>query len=399
MNTIFKITIFVFSLIIFGSCENDKDPVVSKNGVLLRKDQTIVTPTILTQDINTTVFAKLNWDKTDNGVTSVSTYSIIISDHDADPNFENPIEYNGLGLEVSPESRICTFSVKEFNDNMNKLATFKCSEMNIDIRVKSKLGIAENALYQYSNPITVAVTGYSTRQPIIAFVKDGEIRTDSTPTIVSSSFDIINDYQGYMYLEPGNYKFYQPDACGSYDSPTIYGGNSGVLEVGNTATSIVIATSGHYLVKADLTTGNQTYSVKNFTTFGIFGKATRPALDGNQVPMTYDSASKTWKLTVELRNGNKFKFKSNLWTGNIITPNPTPPLNIQYPPYAPGTSTSSVSILGKTDVPFVLNENNISGSGDITLPGVAADNTRSTYEIILDVSKPRNYTYKLTLLP
>ena len=77
---------------------------------------------------------------------------------------------------------------------------------------------------------------------------------------------------------------------------------------------------------------------------------------------------------------------------------PTPPLNIQYPPYAPGTSSNSVSILGKTEVAFALTENSVSGSGDITIPGVAADNTRSTYEIILDVSKPRNYTYKLKLI-
>ncbi len=374
MNTIFKITIFVFSLIIFGSCENDKDPVVSKNGVLLRKDQTIVTPTILTQDINTTVFAKLNWDKTDNGVTSVSTYSIIISDHDADPNFENPIEYNGLGLEVSPESRICTFSVKEFNDNLNKLATFKCSEMNIDIRVKSKLGIAENALYQYSNPITVAVTGYSTRQPIIAFVKDGEIRTDSTPTIVSSSFDIINDYQGYMYLEPGYYKFYQPDACLNYDFPTIYGGNSGTLETGNSTNGIVITTAGHYFIKANLSNENNSttlvpamsYSISPITSFGIFGAA-KGVPTGVNKPMVYNASTKKWELTFDLLKGRKFKFRSV-------------------------NGTTPVTVLG--GVPTNLTETGT----DIKVPG-EDDTTKQKYNIVLDVSNPRKYTYSLILNP
>jgi starch-binding outer membrane protein SusE/F len=382
MKNIIKNTIFAFLLVSLISCEDEKDPIVVANGFELRKDSSVISPNVLMPENNTNQFAKFEWDASNNGPASVSTYSVVIFDHDNDTSLSNPIEYSGTGLVVNSSTRNVTLTVNEFNNLINKLPTFECGEMNIDVRIKSVLGTNPSTSFvQYSNPITIAVTGYSTKLPMLAFVKDGNT-PENEQKMAASSFDVKNDYQGYMYLEPGNYKFYQPDACGSYATPTIYGGNSGVLEVGNTANSIVIATAGHYLVKADLTVGNQTYSVKNFTTFGIFGKATRPALDGNQVPMTYDSATKTWKLTVELRNGNKFKFKSNLWTGSIVTPMPTPPLNIQYPPYAPGTSSNSVSILGKTEVAFALTENSVTGSGDITIPGVAADNTRSTYEII-----------------
>jgi hypothetical protein len=42
-----------------------------------------------------------------------------------------------------------------------------------------------------------------------------------------------------------------------------------------------------------------------------------------------------------------------------------------------------------------LEENSTAGQGDITVPGTD-DGTRDKYKIVLDVSKPRNYTYKLT---
>jgi hypothetical protein len=192
-----------------------------------------------------------------------------------------------------------------------------------------------------------------------------------------------------MYLETGTYKLYQPDACYDFATPTIYGGTAGILNTGSSTTSISITTAGHYVVKVNLATN--TYSIKNFTTFGIFGAATRSGLGfANQIPFDYDTTTKIWSLQVSLINGKKFKFKSNLWSGALVVP------ALPNPPYAPNTG-SSVTILGKTTTPtpLSLQENSVSGSGDITVPGTD-DGTRDTYRIELDIRNPRDYKYKIT---
>jgi hypothetical protein len=381
------------AIILIGiiSCEDTRDPIVSPNGFELRKDATVTSPSVLTQATATDVFGNFEWDSANNGPATVSSYTLQVFDHN-DTSLSNPVEYTGNGLVISPTSRKATLTVAEFNTLLNGLPTFKCSEMDVDVRIKSVLGINPNPYIQYSNPINVKVTAYSLKLPVMAFVKAGN--TPSTePRIAASTPTSNTDYVGYMYLEPGNYKFYQPDACQDFTTPTIYGGGgtAGSLSSATSAPSIAVATAGHYLVKANLS--NNTYTLTPFTTFGVFGTATRSGLGtGFQVPFDYDAATKTWTKEMDLIRGKKFKFKSNLWTGTLVVP-PLP-----NPPYAPGTASSSVSILGKTATPFSLEENSTAGQGDITVPGTD-DGTRDKYKIELDVSKPRNYTYKLTIVP
>jgi hypothetical protein len=392
------------------SCEDTRDPIVSPNGFELRKDATVTSPSVLTQATATDIFAKFEWDSANNGPATVSTYTLQVFDHN-DTTLSNPVEYTGNGLVITPTSRKASLTVAEFNTLLNRLPTFKCSEMDVDIRIKSVLGINPNPYIQYSNPINVKVTAYSLKLPVMAFVKDGN-DASAEPRIAASAPLSNSDYEGYMYLEAGAYKFYQPDACYDFTSPIIYGGDvsiippnqavpgktSGVLNTGSSVTSISISTAGYYLLTVDLSTN--TFAIKLITTFGIFGTATRSGLGtGFQVPFDYDAATKTWSKEMDLIKGNKFKFKSNFWTGTLVVP-PLP-----NPPYAPGTTTTTnltvqfptaiVSILGKTAIPFGLQENSTAGQGDITVPGTN-DGTRDKYKIILDVSKPRNYTYKLT---
>ncbi|WP_396212106.1 hypothetical protein [Flavobacterium sp.] len=388
MKNIIKTIFFAFLIITISSCENDKVTAVA-NGFELRKDSSVSTPTILTESLNTSTFTKLEWDKSNNGVTTASNYKLVIFDHDNDPNLEDGIEYVTSNLIENPSSLNSTINVKEFNDLINLLPKFKCSQMKIDIRIKSTLGLGDvNPLVQYSNPITYSVTGYPKSLPLLAFVKDVNSTNVSTePKLAASAAGVNTNYEGYMFLQPGSYKFYKPDACGDFTGAPAYGGATGTINTDASAPSIVVTTAGHYIVKANLALN--TYSLSQFTTFGVFGLATRATLSGNQVPMDYDAPNKIWKLTVDLRKGYKFKFKSNLWTGALVVP------ALPNPPYAPGTATSAVSILGKI-VDGQLEENSVAASGEITVPGSATDNTRQKYYIELNVSNPRKYTYKMT---
>lgn len=393
MKNILKTTIFTFLLISFVSCTNDKAPVAVRNGFELRDASESAPPSVLLQENESQTFIDLDWDSANYGVPTGNTgtkglvYNIIVKDKD------NPSSDILVKSEVPRTITDSTLTVKQFNTLLSRLPTFKCTAMNVEITIESVLGnVPGNQLTQLSTPIELTVTGYSTQSKILAFVKEGSLPA-TAPKIISSSSQNINDFEGYIYLDAGNYKLYKPDACQDFTNPTIYGvgGTLGSLSSETNATNIVIVTAGHYLVKANLS--NNTYTVSPFTTFGIFGMATRSGLGtGFQVPFEYDAVSKTWFKEIDLIRGRKFKFKSNLWTGVLVVPvSPNPP-------YAPGTASSSVSILGKTSIPLSLEENNTAGQGDITVPGTD-DGNRDKYKIVLDVSKPRNYTYKLTLMP
>ena len=387
MKNIFKITIGFVASILISSCSNEIENVASSKGFQLQQDATIVSPSILAVENESLIYGKFFWERSNNGLPTESKYSIVISDHDLDPDYSEAVE-SVIGVSPEPDARTCSLTVGQLNELINSLPTFNCNQMNIDIRIKSKLGVSTNSLFQYSNPITLSVTAYSLKLPIMAFVKDGNA-PEEEPRIAASSRVSNTDYEGYMYLETGTYKLYQPDACYDFATPTIYGGTAGILNTGSSTTSISITTAGHYVVKVNLATN--TYSIKNFTTFGIFGAATRSGLGfANQIPFDYDTTTKIWSLQVSLINGKKFKFKSNLWSGALVVP------ALPNPPYAPNTG-SSVTILGKTTTPtpLSLQENSVSGSGDITVPGTD-DGTRDTYRIELDIRNPRDYKYKIT---
>ena len=379
MKNIFKISTLLFAIIMLWSCTNDKDPVVSSNGFELRKDAAVVSPSVLLDENSASIFSRFEWDRANNGVATASSYVLVISDHDADPNFTNAVE-STLGLNLALDAREANITQGDFNTLLNQLPTFNCNEMNIDVRVKSKLGVSTNTLYQYSNPITIAVKGYPKTLPILAFVKDGSSASNSAK-LASVDYKTFTNYEGYMYLEAGDYKFYKPDACGEFSNPSIYGVSGNTL-VQAGPTSYTVTTTGHYLVNADLVAN--TFSLTAYS-FGIFGAATRPFGFANITPMVYDVTSKTWKLTIELINGKKFGFK----TGNGSTP-----VSIFKGTGTGSTETSPITVV---PTPYVAADY---GDGTIKAPGDYVDlNTKTKYDVIVDISNPRNYTYQLVLNP
>lgn len=389
MKNIFKVSLGFAAAILIFSCTNEIDNVASSNGFQLRQDTEVVSPLILLDENAALDYGKFVWDRSNNGVPTESTYSIVVSDHDLDPDFSDAVE-STVGVSAEPDARTCSLTVGQFNDLINSLPTFNCNQMNIDIRIKSKLGISENALFQYSNPITLSVKGYSKSKPILAVATSASLAQDSQK-LASSDYRTFTDYEGYLYLEPGTYRFYRPDQCGDFSNPTVYGltGTTSGSLVLDGSTGFTVSTAGHYYVKANLNetgTGALTYSIATINTgtngFGIFGGATRAFGFVNTTPMNYDVATKKWTVTMELINGKKFSFK---------TSSTAPAATL----VGSGTGTfteSPIATFSGTGSP--------ASDGSIKAPGDFVDNnTKTSYTIEVDLSKPRNYTYKLTLSP
>lgn len=410
MKNILKITSFVFALFVAFSCTNEKEFTASANGFQARLTEGFPTTNVLLEASNADTFVKFQWDRSDNGVPTSVIYSIIVSDHDNDPDFSDGVE-SFVGIDVnSNDARKCELKVGEFNTIMNRLPSFTCNTMNIDIRVKSKLGVSTNALIQYSNPMTISVKGYPTSRQILAFVKEGSSASDSQK-LASTGVSSFSDYEGYCYLTPGNYKVYRPDACGDFSNATVYGigtlSSSGTANlVDDQSQSFAVAEAGHYYIKASISTGTgtSTCTIKNYRAFGPFGDATRApggASVNAIVPMTYDVAKNKWSVTMDLIKGKNFRFKSNLWQGDIVTPVGEP---FPSPPYVPtGSSapsfTSIISTLGDPNGTGTNLESVTLLAGNIKVPGTFNNGETAKYVIEIDLSKPRDYKYKLVAVP
>ena len=394
MKKIFKIFLLTSIFAIVGSCTNEKTAFASANGLSAKIDAAQAIPAVLTDATKANIYTKIDWPAANNGGPSESSYVLQITDLVADPEFKRPVDYTGLS---SPTALSATVTVDEMNKMLLKITTFKCSEMTIGVRIQSTFGSNPiNAIVQNSNILTYKVTGYSQPVPLLAF-SNSSTNLVSAGKLKSTGFGVLNDFEGYFYLTSGSYNFYKPNLCNEFDNAIAYGGSPTTLSVGGA--SISVANTGYYLIKADLVAN--TYTIKEFKSFGVFGSATRISATGNGVPMVDTDNKNIWKLTVDLIEGNKIGFKSNLWTGSITTPGVTNltisgiVYQVTFPPFYTATTANTVSILGETTA-FALAETLATGA-NISVGGAFVDNaTRKKYDIVLDVSKPRNYTYTIT---
>ena len=390
MKNFFKIISVVFSFLFISSCSSDDKTVLSSNGFELRTT-TLNSPLILNPANDNDVVSVLEWDSSNTGTPTVSTYTVEVSESGTN----EPMVTANLGSDLGIDVRTYTLKVAEINKLVNLLPNYACGqEMAIDVRIKAKVGGSSyNAFVQYSNPITIRVSPYSTAKLLLAFSKDPSL-VNTADKLASSSFTNLNDYEGYMYLESGTYKFYKPNSCNEFSSPTVYGlsgASTGSLTLDG-STGFTVATAGHYYIKANLSdtgAGSLTYSIAAFNatsnTFGLFGSVKGAVGFANTTPMNYDPITKKWSLILDLINGKKFGFKiNNTASAAILIGNGTA-INLTEGPL----TTNTISPL----------PSNI-GEGSITAPGVFVNSTTKTkYAIEVDLSKPRNYTYKLSVVP
>lgn len=356
MKNILKTTIFAFLLISLGSCTNDKDPVATANGLNL-KPITPSSPFVLSPLNGDNDVTTITWDAADHGVaTNQSLYVVEIAK--SGTNFATPII-------ASPTSTETTFLWKEgfLNSLLVENGFLPDVAADIDVRVKSVLGIEFNTLIQYSNVFAIKVTPFS--QSSFAFTKDGADPALAPKTLSSGLF--TSDTEGYSWLEAGSYKFYTSVQNKFLTSNPFYG-NDGTGSLVLNGAAITIATAGYYRIMADIGTSPKTYSLTPITAWGIIGDAKVFGALNSLPAMTYDPADKKWKIVINLKGGKSFKFRAN--NSNAIN------LGIGdagagMPDYAGETMKYN----GATIV--------VPGLSTVTLP----------YVVTLDLSSPRNYKF------
>jgi len=378
MRNIYKSIFFALCIVALGSCEDDKDPVVSANGFELRSVDS-ASPLVLTPQNDANSVVTLQWDKSDNvGAASVSSYTVEIAQ--SGNNFANPLALNA-GNPVTTD-RSYVLKVAELNKLVNQFPDYVCGQqIAVDIRVKSVLGSGfYNSFTQYSsNTVTLNVTPYSVKLPTLIFASSAPNATSAGNLAASS---VINtDYEGYIYLQPGTYKFYKPNSCGDYGSPEVYGTNGTALALNGS--DIQITTAGHYLVKAD--TQALSFSVRA-TTWNIYGTA-KSSFPGANTVMEYEQSTGLWKVTANLGEGYGFKFRSNGTSPNILVLGAFN--NTVAGSLFAGSSLTYVPVPVVETAPNFVQE--VKTSENRPAPRV-----NRSFTITLDLNSPRDYKYTVT---
>ncbi|CAA9309790.1 MAG: hypothetical protein AVDCRST_MAG56-6184 [uncultured Cytophagales bacterium] len=344
LNRLVVLSLFALA---FFACEKDEDRVVMQQG----------TPPALTASTATLVL-----DRSNAGADAL-TFSATPSNYGFNAAVTYTLELAKKGNNFSDSVTVALgntrekkFSVGELNGILNRLELPAASMSEVEARVKSQ--VAPSVAPVYSNVVTIAATPYADLVDYPSIYVPGSYQAwspDKAPRISSVSDNKM--YEGYVNF---------PDATTEFKFTTApnWNENFGDATTGTSKTlkangeNIKVTGPGYYLVKADLNA--LTWSVEK-TSWGVIGDAT-PAGWTNDTDLTYDAATGTWKITLDLKSTGKMKFRANdKWDinmGDLKTPN-------------------GFLAYGGEDIPVPVD---------------------GRYDITLDLSVPGNYRYTLKKL-
>ncbi|MBQ4803981.1 SusE domain-containing protein [Aquimarina sp. MMG015] len=258
-------------------------------------------------------------------------------------------------------------SVDSFNNAALALGLAPGEPSNVEVRIAANVGAGEP---QYSESRIVVVTPFTTEAPkffiIGNFLSAGGYGDDWTPaatlpTIEAAEFG-ATAFQGYIFLNNASPEFKVLPTNTSFEGD--YGdadgsGSSGIL-VQEGESNMRVSEAGYYKIDADFTDPENITWTSRKQVWGIIGAATPTGWDSD-TDLTYDAASQTWSIVIDL-TVDEFKFRAND--------------NWDDPQDNLGT--------GAEDGQLGFNGGNLSVD------------TAGTYMVTLDLSNPNNYTYTLT---
>nr|WP_294774030.1 SusE domain-containing protein [uncultured Flavobacterium sp.] len=349
MKNIVKSLLAVTLITGFASCTDEQDLRFLDNTAEFK----ILSPVsgegvILNPETPTNPGLSLTWEDMDYGTPTEVTYTVQVDKSGDD--FDTPIDL------VSTSNTYATVTSDALNGASSAAGLTPFVQGGLEIRIRATVGTTGSE-EKFSDVITYLVTPYSTDLPKLAVPGNHQGWNPPTaPRVASSAFG-ETDYEGYIWLD-GGFKFVAPDPAGNFNWGNTDWGDDGSFSgvLAETGESDITATAGYYRVRANTTT--LLYTVEP-TTWGIVGAAT-PGGWGSSTPLTYNSSTKKWEGVVTMSAG-EFKFRANdAWTINFG---------------------------GDPDE---------DGSMNYDGPNLSVD-AAGTYNVVLDLSNPRQYTYSVTL--
>lgn len=349
---IFKIKYLVAVLMVlaFFGCENDEIKTVMTAGTAPKL--TLSQPTVVLTSAKAAETAQtITWQRADYGFKAAVSYTVQIAK--AGTDFKTVKEV------VGGNATDVKYTTADLNQLAILLGLKPASVGKLDVRVKAVL--SESTPPLYSNVATLDVTPY---QVIIDYpslwVPGAYQGWDPAKAPKISSILGNGSYEGFINFTGSDLNFKltsTPDwnnkIYGWASSTTADGNVTGTFNT--TGGNLFVPAVGYYLIKGN--TNDNSWSATKITSMAIIGDAPVASKDwANDVPMTYDAVTNTWKVTTAFKAG-AFKFRINADWG----------LNF-----------------GDTGADLSLEYN----GANISIPAAG------TYTVTLDL-KPGNYSYEI----
>lgn len=293
------------------------------------------------------------WTPAQYGYSAATLYTVQLDK--AGNNFQTPVEISAGG------STSLVVTVADLNQNLIKLGLPAGTAGQFEARVRSELVLngapSPTMMPTYSASTTLTGSPYLVVIAYPSLYVPGAYQSWSpatAPAIASVASNKV--YEGYVnFSTASEFKF---TSVRTWDG-TNYGlASAGKLSSDGGAGNLSVTAPGYYLLKADLNA--LTYTATT-TTWALIGSATPNGWSAD-TPLTYDAATGTWRTTVTLTQAtgkdDGVKFRANgAWDLNF----------------------------GDTKADGFLDY----GGDNIKVP------VAGTYIVVLDLSKPGNYTYQL----
>ena len=287
-----------------------------------------------------------NWTPAQYGYSAATLYTVQLDK--AGNSFKAPVEIS------AGNSTSLVVTVTDLNQTLIKVGLPAGASSQFEARVRSELVLngatAATMMPTYSASTTLTGSPYLVVITYPSIYVPGAYQSWSPATAPAlASVSSNNVYEGYVYFNMASeFKF---TSVQSWDGTNYGVGSTGKLST--TGGNLSVAAPGYYLLKADL--NSLTYTATP-TTWSVIGAATPTGWDAD-TPLTYDAATGTWRTTLALKQ-DVIKFRANgAWDINF----------------------------GDTKADGLLDY----GGDNINVPSAG------TYTVVLDLSKPGNYTYQL----
>jgi len=275
------------------ACEKDEDRVVVRQG----------TPAALTASASTLVL-----DRTNSGADAL-TFTATPSNYGFNAAVTYTLELAKKGSNFSDSVAVALgnarekkFTVAEFNNLLNQLELQPDAAGQVEARVRSQ--VAPSIAPVYSNVVTVTATPYVDIRDYPSIYVPGGYQgwsPDKAAKLASVSNNKV--YEGYINFPEANSEF-------KFTLGPNWDNNLGVAATAKSLTAdggnLKVAEPGYYLVKADLNA--MTWDAVK-TNWGVIGSATAGGWGSDQ-NMTFDPATGTWKVTLDL-TADEIKFRAN----------------------------------------------------------------------------------------
>lgn len=200
------------------------------------------------------------------------------------------------------------FITKDLNNLLNGMGLAPGVATPIAVRVRANVnqynGAASTVSPVYTNTVTQQVTSYGLDLYVPGDYQGWNPGAASKLAPVPGRAGL---YEGYVYMPGTGVQYFKYTNAPDWNHTNYGDGGNGTFNTDGAAGGLSVPDGGYYYLTANLNTNTWTATK---TTWGILGDAS-PGGWNTDTQLSYDDATKVWKVTANMIKNGSFKFRAN----------------------------------------------------------------------------------------